>query len=183
MRFPLLSSAVVLLFTPLAARADSVTFDLLNGTASATAGSTLLFSATTTAASTNTGTEYLNGLIESFTPIVPSGNIDDADYFYSTYAATLGIGQSTTGTIFSILVPADALPGTSYTGTITLQGGSSDSAQDALGTGILTINVAPALAATPEPSSLCLLGTAATIAAALLRRRQKQSDTECGTTV
>ena len=164
MRFRFASIAVIL-FASVAAHADTVTFTLLNPTQSTTGGNTLSFNASVFAPTTNTGSEDLDGLQFNISP----GNMftADANPFLNNYPLSLAPGESYSGLLFTLLVPSGSLP-TSYSGSVELDGGPLNSK---LSTQAFTVNVTPAVAVTPEPSSLLMLGTGMVAMAASLRRR------------
>ncbi len=164
MRFRFASIAVIL-FASVAAHADTVTFTLLNPTQSTTGGNTLSFNASVFAPTTNTGSEDLDGLQFNISP----GNMftADANPFLNNYPLSLAPGESYSGLLFTLLVPSGSLP-TSYSGSVELDGGPLNSK---LSTQAFTVNVTPAVAVTPEPSSLLTLGTGMVAMAASLRRR------------
>ena len=142
-----------------AAFADSVALSFSNATqsASATQGGTVTFTATISAPATNAGPEYLNGDTITFQgPLDIS--FDDSGLFNFDYP--LNPGQSDTEKIFTAAVPAGETPG-DYNGFYVLEGGSTSSSQDVLGTYNFTIDVGTASppTVTPEPSSWLLLGT------------------------
>lgn len=166
MRFRLASIAV-LLFAGIAAHADTVTFTLLNPTqTTTTAGGTLSFNASVFAPTSNTASEDLTGLNFNISP----SNLFtvNADPFFDNYPLSLAPGASYSNLLFTLLVPAGSTAG-SYLGSVVLTGGPGNSQ---LGTTQnFTVNIAPSVAVTPEPSSLVLLGTGLTGLAAMYRRR------------
>ena len=160
------ASIAVVLFASVAAHADTVTFTLLNPTQSTTtSGGTLSFNASVFAPTTNTGSEDLTSLQFNINP----GNAFtiNADPFLNTFPFTLAPGESYAGLLFTLSVPAGSLAN-AYTGSVDLYGGPLNTN---LGTQAFSVNVTPAVAVTPEPSSLLMLGTGLVGMAATFRRR------------
>lgn len=153
---------------PQAAHADSLTLTLSTPTQSvSTTGGTLSYSGTISAAATNTGFEYLNG--DSFTFNSP-GIFDDSG-FLNNAPLFLPAGQSYTGLLFTVTYGSGSFAGI-YPAFFSILGGGNDSAQNTLATASFQANVtAPAIAATPEPSSFLLLGTAMLGGLTIMRRR------------
>jgi hypothetical protein len=152
------------------AKADTVSLTLMNpvqGTDQTTGlGTILSFIATVSAPSANAGDVFLNG--DSFN-VSGDLTIDDSDFL--NFPLSLVPGQSFTDVLFTVDVPADARPGT-YLGSFTLLGGPTGSDDDVLTT------VDFQVVATPEPSTLLMIGTGLTGFALTIRRRVLAIGTE-----
>jgi PEP-CTERM motif len=151
------------------AKADTVTLTLANPvqeTDQTTGpGTVLSFVATVNASGTNTGDVFLNG--DSFN-VSGDLTVDDSDFL--NFPLSLSPGQSFTDVLFTVDVPADAAA-INYLGSFTLLGGPTGSDGDVLATAGFEI------VATPEPSTLLMIGTGLTGFAATMRlRRLRRSD-------
>jgi hypothetical protein len=159
---PLLMAGSLSLST-IRAKADTVSLTLTNpvqGTDQTTGlGTILSFIATVSAPGANTGDVFLNG--DSFN-VGGDLMIDDSDFL--NFPLSLSPGQSFTDVLFTVDVPADAKPDT-YLGSFTLLGGPTDSDDDVLATADFQV------VATPEPSTLLMIGSGLTGFAITMRRR------------
>ena len=94
-------------------------------------------------------TVFLNGDSASVdSPLV----LDDSP-FDNNFPPSLGAGDSFTGELFAVDIPAEAVAGL-YEGAFSITGGFDDSAQDTVGSADFNVSVV-----TPEPSSYLLLVT------------------------
>jgi hypothetical protein len=151
----------ILLLAPSRASADTVTLSLGNPVQSAAPGSTLTFDATVSASSTNAAPVFLNS--DNYTIDSPL-TLDDSDFF--SFPLSLDPGDSYTGALFTVTLPADIAFQT-YTGSFEILGGADGSALDTLAT--TGFQVSP----TPEPGTMLLLATGLGLLAFVMYRKRR----------
>ena len=139
-----------------AAHADTVTFTLVDSTGDIpSTGGSLAYEATVSAPLSNGAAVFLNG--DSFDVTAPI-TLADSDFF-SVFPLSLAPGTTFTGDLFVLTAAGGTLPNT-YLGAFTLLGGANKGADNELGTVDFNVVVTNgSLSATPEPSSIALLGT------------------------
>jgi hypothetical protein len=151
----------LLLMASLPASADTINVVLTSPVQNAQPGSPVTFEATVSAASTNTGTIYLNG--DSYT-LSGLFTVDDTDFLLN-FPFSLDPGASATADLFTVtLLPG--VPYGSYNGFFSILGGSDPFALDTIGTATFDVQV------TPEPQTVALLGTGLLGLAIILMRRR-----------
>jgi hypothetical protein len=154
--YPLLLFMAALACMP--AKADSLTISLDSSTLSGSPGSEVEFFGTLT---NNTGADlFLNADSFNLAGFDPSA-IDDSPFF--TNAPLFLAPGANTGDIglFNITIP-DPFATNSYPGSFQILGGATEDDQTVIGTADFVVNVQP-VSAVPEPSSLSMLGLAATL--------------------
>jgi hypothetical protein len=160
LKTPLLAALTIagLLFAGAAAKADDLTIDLTSATQSGVGGDVLSFNATVT---NNTATTiYLNGDNGSY--VNAPLTFDDSPY--GNYPLTLDPGDTASGILFNIDLPAGAPFGV-YNGYFDITGGTDGNAQNIEGEAVFDVIV------TPEPNTLLLLATGMATLAGAVRRR------------
>jgi hypothetical protein len=149
---------------------DTISLNLTAPVQSGTAGSTVSFFATVAAPGTNGGTVFLNGDgFDVTSPLV----LDDSGFLLD-FPLSLGPGDSFSGLLFSIALPADVAAGF-YTGSFEILGGANDGAFDELSSVDFQVNVAPTASTVPEPESLMLLATGLPGVAFLVQKKWRRS--------
>jgi hypothetical protein len=152
----------VLVATPSSASVIQLNFSLAHPVQfAAPGGPALSFVGTLTAPLSNTGDVYLNADTSNADgPLV----LDDGPFFSTP--PSLSPGQSFTGVIFTVTLPATAVSGTTYNGYFEIDGGADGGAGDFLASATFAVT------ATPEPGTaiLLLLGF---LALALAFRRKR----------
>jgi hypothetical protein len=150
----------IFLLMPSPALADTLNLSLSNPVQAAKPGSTLTFDATVSAPSTNSAAIFLNS--DNFT-IGSSLTLDDSDFF--NFPLSLSPGDSYTGALFTVTLPADIAYQT-YTGSFEILGGADGSTFDTLATTGFQVRV------TPEPSTMLLLATGLGLPAFVMYRKK-----------
>ena len=153
----------MLLLVPSPVLADTITLSLSNPVQSATPGSTVAFDATVSTPSTNAAPVFLNS--DNYTIDSPL-TLDDSDFF--SFPLSLDPGDSYTGAIFTVALPADIVFQTS-TGSFEILGGADGLTFDTLATTGFQVNP------TPEPGTMLLLATGLGLLAFVMYRKKGKS--------
>jgi hypothetical protein len=136
------------------AHADTVSVTLTPSTETGAAGDTVTYAATIAAPLSNGAAVYLNNETLDLNGL--SGAAADGTDLFLNFPFDLNPGDSASGDLFTVMLPAVAAPG-SYTGDFILQGGGDLSAEDTLATVPFTLDVTGAVSPVPEPSTWTLL--------------------------
>ena len=139
-------TTLCLLAVGTAAKADSLTIALISPPQIGSGGEVLSFDATVT--NITGSTVYLNG---DNTYVDSPLAVDDSPY-NNNYPLFLDAGDSYTGVLFNVDLPADTPVG-DYAGYFDIVGGATGSSQDIVGEADFDVVV------TPEPSTMLLLAT------------------------
>jgi len=160
----------VLLLVPSPASADTISLVLSNPVQTGAPGAHLTFDATVSAPLANGATVFLNA--DNYGINIAGPNSIDDSGFLLNFPLSLARGGSFTGTLFTIALPSNLLPGI-YDGFFEIKGGSDANAQNLLGTVDFRINTQSAV---PEPGAWVLLATGlGVLAAGIFSRHQPVS--------
>ena len=160
----LLFSAVASLLLSVPALADSINFSLADANQAAASGSTLSYTATVAAPTSNGAPVFLNG--DTFNLNAPL-TLNDSGFF-SNFPLSLAPGSNFTGILFTVTAPPNTDAGM-YNGTFTLLGGANGAAINVLGTVNFAVNTPSAV---PEPGTWLLLSTGLAGSFRLLKLRR-----------
>lgn len=132
------------------ASADTLNLVLSNPIQTGAPSSTLTFDASVSAPSSNSATVFLNA--DNYGIDISGPNTIDDSGFLFNFPLSLNPGDSFTGTLFSVVLPADIAVGT-YNGFFEILGGSDGGSQNSLALADFQINTVP------EPGTWVLLAT------------------------
>ena len=164
--FCMLMFAVLLLVTP--ASADTIDLSLSNPVQFGSPGASLTFNATVSAPLANGATEFLNS--DAYGIDTAGANLIDDSGFLLTFPLSLNPGDSFTGTLFTVALPANLTSGI-YDGFFEITGGSDPSSLGDLATADFEI-VNQTVSPVPEPGTFVLLATGVALLAAFVFGRR-----------
>jgi hypothetical protein len=143
-----------MMITTIPALADGITLTLLEPLQIISPGQTVTFDATVTVTAGNTKNIFLNGDSSDITDKGSIYALNDNDFFadFPLDLTPTGAGDTFTGALFTVTNTGTTAE--QYTGVFTMLGGANGSASKNLA----TVDFGSP-AATPEPSSLLLMGT------------------------
>jgi PEP-CTERM motif len=167
-----MSVLAVLVILPAAVKADPITFTL-DDTHSVAAGSSVTFFGTLS--NGGSPTTFLNGLSFTFASGAP-GSISFNDTAFFALPASLGPSTTTGLAAFFNAVVSSLVPAGVYSGSVSVLGGDTDSANDILGTQDFSITVTGGQTPVPEPTTMLLLGSGLAGAAAMRRRKRREAE-------
>lgn len=170
------SAALGLAGTASPALAQSYTLTLDPAGVTAPAGGVAGFSATFR--NNSAAGVSLNGIKFSFSSATGTPPTTDDSPFFANFFGTVPAGETVTDLLFRVGLPADAPVGTTYNGTVTLQGGTPGADPLPL-SDLVSANFAVTVsggAVVPEPASGPLVGVllaGGTAGAVAFRRRRR----------
>jgi PEP-CTERM motif len=149
------------LMSTVSAFADTLDLSLATPIGYGQPGTSVAFYATVEAPITNTGTIFLNS--DSF-DITGNLSLDDSS-FLNTFPFQLDPGQSFTGLLFEVALPAKIALGVPFDGDFEILGGSDGGSLNTIASSNFEV------VATPEPSTILLMGSGLLVMAGTVRRK------------